>query len=430
MSVPEPRRDITVAWFHCFSGIAGDMAMGALIDAGADLDEVRKLCERLPFGGWSLEAEVVMRAGIGATKINVLAAPTTVVRTAAHITALVEEARLPDRVRRRALDTFGALARAEGHLHRRPPEQVHFHEVGSVDAIIDVVGTCAALEVLGVDEVHASPVAQGVGMVRTAHGLLPVPVPAVVELLKGAPTYQLDIPLELTTPTGAALLAALAVDFGTMPTMTIESAGFGSGATDLGDRPNLTQVIIGRMAAALEPGQPVTLLEVNVDDATGEQLAHAVVQLLDAGAHDAWLTPILMKKGRPAYTVSALADPSVAGQVAAVLTAETGSFGVRGQQLERWPQSRLTEHVDVAGYPVRVKVGPGRAKVEHDDAARVARRTGLSRHEVVVRAEAAWRARTGAPTGAVPYIHGEAHRHDHDGNHDGNGDGVGPDEAG
>jgi uncharacterized protein (TIGR00299 family) protein len=423
--VPDDRTDRTVAWFHCFSGIAGDMAMGALVDAGADLAEVRKLCERLPFGGWSLEAEPVMRSGIGATKINVLAAPTTVVRTAAHITALVEEARLPDRVRRRALDTFSALARAEGRLHRRPPEQVHFHEVGSVDAIVDVVGTCAALEVLGVDEVQASPVAQGVGMVRTAHGLLPVPVPAVVELLKGAPTYQIDITLELTTPTGAALLAALATDFGPMPMMTIEAAGFGAGDAELADRPNLTQAVIGRAAAPLEPGQPVTLLEVNVDDATGEQLAHAIGRLLEAGAHDAWLTPVVMKKGRPAYTVSALADPSVAGQVAAVLTAETGSFGVRGQQLERWPQSRLTEHVDVAGYPVRVKVGPGRAKVEHDDAARVARRTGLSRHEVVVRAESAWRARSGAAEPSVPYIHGEAHRHDRHGH-----DHDGPDTAG
>jgi uncharacterized protein (TIGR00299 family) protein len=437
--VPD-RRDLTIAWFHCFSGISGDMAMGALVDAGADLDEVRTLCERLPFGGWALDAESVMRTGIGATKINVLASPSTVVRTATHIAALVEEARLPERVRRRALDTFSTLARVEGRLHRRPPEQVHFHEVGSVDAIVDVVGTCAALEVLGVDEVRASPVAQGVGMVRTAHGLLPVPVPAVVELLKGAPTYQLDIPVELTTPTGAALLAALASDFGPMPLMTIESAGFGAGTAELGDRPNLTQVVVGCTTAGLESGQPVTLLEVNVDDATGEQLAHAVTELLAAGAHDAWLTPVVMKKGRPAYTVSALVDPSVAGQVAAVLTAETGSFGVRGQVMERWPQSRLIEHVDVAGYPVRVKVGPGRAKVEHDDAARVARRTGLSRHDVVVRAESAWqarareRSRTGEPSGSVPYIHGEAHRHDHDhdppaGDHHGAGPG-GPGEAG
>ena len=236
---------VTVAWFHCFSGIAGDMAMGSLVDAGADLDEVRNLCERLPVGGWALEAESVLRTGIGGTKIHVLAQPSTVVRTAAHIAGLVEEARLPERVRRRALATFSLLAEVEGHLHRRPPEQVHFHEVGGIDAIIDVVGTCAALEVLGVDEICASAVANGIGMVRNAHGLMPNPVPAVVELLRGAPTYSLDVAMELTTPTGAALLAANGVGWGPMPAMRIERSGFGAGTAELGDRPNLTQVVIG-----------------------------------------------------------------------------------------------------------------------------------------------------------------------------------------
>jgi pyridinium-3,5-bisthiocarboxylic acid mononucleotide nickel chelatase len=414
LEVPVADDPRTAAWFHCFSGIAGDMAMGALIDAGADLDEVRSLCERLPFTGWSLEAEPVLRSGISATKVNVLATPTSVVRTAGHIAALVEEARLPDRVRQRALRTFQVLAEAEGRLHRRPAEQVHFHEVGAVDAIIDVVGTCAALELLAIDEVYASPIAQGVGMVRTAHGLLPVPAPAVVELLRGAPTYQLDIPVELTTPTGAALLAALAVDFGPMPTITVAATGFGAGTAELGDRPNLAQVVIGEITATLDRGQPVTLFEVNVDDVTGEQLAHAVAELLAAGAHDAWLTPIVMKKGRPAYTVSALADPSLARQVADVLARETGSFGIRGHTLERWPQDRAFEQVDVEGYPVRIKVSAGRAKVEHDDAVRVARHTGLSRYDVVVRAEEAWRVRMAAARGEVPYIHGERHRHDHD----------------
>jgi uncharacterized protein (TIGR00299 family) protein len=398
----DPR--VVRAWFHCFSGIAGDMAMGALVDAAADLDEVRALCERLPVGGWHLVAEPTMRGGIGATKIHVVAEPSTVVRTAAHIVGLVEEARLPDRVTRRALDTFRALAVAEGRLHRRPPEQVHFHEVGGIDAIIDVVGTCAALEVLGVDEVHASAVATGIGMVRAAHGLLPNPPPAVVELLTGAPTYSVDVAVELTTPTGAALLAALVVDggWGPMPAMTIDATGFGAGDADLGDRPNLTQVVIGTAAAVAPVGQPVLALEVNVDDATGEQLAHAVAEVLAAGAHDAWITPIVMKKGRPAYTVHALADPALAEQVAAVLVAETGSLGVRGSVQERWPQDRTEHRVDVEGLPVRVKVSAGRVKVEHDDAVRVARRTGLSRQEVIARAELAGRDLTGpAPLSAV-----------------------------
>jgi uncharacterized protein (TIGR00299 family) protein len=383
-----------IAWFHCFSGIAGDMALGSLLDAGADLDEVRALLERLPVGGWAIEAEPVLRCGIAATKLHVDAEEGTVVRTAAHISGLVDEARLPERVSSRARAVFAALADAEGRLHRRPPEQVHFHEVGGLDAIVDVVGTCAALEVLGVDEVRASAIVTGTGMVRAAHGMLPNPAPAVVALLGsvGAPTIGLDVGIELTTPTGAALLAALATGFGPLPAMEIERTGFGAGTRELDGRPNATQVVLGTAAEELVAGQPVVLLEANVDDATGETLAHTIGALLEAGAHDAWVTPIVMKKGRPAHTVSALADAALAAQVAATLTAETGSLGVRGTALERWPSSRHVETVDVEGFPVRVKISPGRVKVEHDDAARVARRAGLPLREVLSRAEAAGRA--------------------------------------
>ena len=391
-----------VAWFHCFSGIAGDMALGSLVDAGADLDQVREICSRIPVGGWKLEAEPVLRGGIGATHIIVHTEESGVVRTAGHIAGLIEEARLPERVRVRALATFDALARAEGRLHRRPPEQVHFHEVGGLDAIVDVVGTCAALELLDVDEVHSSPVANGVGMVRAAHGLLPNPAPAVVELLRGAPTFGVDIAAELTTPTGAALLAANVMRWGPLPMMTIASMGFGAGTRELEARPNLTQVVVGTMSDEMPTGQPVTLLEVNVDDATGETLAHTVAMLMEAGAHDAWITPILMKKGRPAHTVSALCDPSLARQVAATLTAETGSLGVRGQTFERWPSPRREDEVDVDGALIRVKVGPGRVKVEHDDAVRAARRLHLPVREVVSRAEETWRHESHAHLTAVP----------------------------
>lgn len=377
----------TIAWFHCFSGIAGDMALGSLIDAGADVDEIRSLVSRLPVSGWRLEAEPVLRGGIAATHVDVRVEETSVVRTYGHIAAMVEEARLPARVRQRALATFEALAQAEGRLHRRPPEQVHFHEVGALDAIVDIVGTAAALEVLDVDEVHASPVANGIGMIRSAHGVLPNPAPAVVELLRGAPAYGVDLSIELTTPTGAALMAASAVGWGPMPAMEIERTGFGAGTREIDGRPNVTQVVIGRALATLTTGQPIVHLEVNVDDATGEVIAHAIAALLDAGAHDAWVTPIVMKKGRPAYTVAALVDPALAGQVAEVLTKETGSLGVRGATLERWPSARDGSLVEVGGYPVRIKVSAGRVKVEHDDAARVAKHTGLPLREVVSLAE-------------------------------------------
>ncbi|HEX3539303.1 MAG TPA: nickel pincer cofactor biosynthesis protein LarC, partial [Acidimicrobiales bacterium] len=373
-----------IAWWHCFAGIAGDMALASLVDAGADLDAIVDVLRGLPVEGWHISAEPVLRGGVAATHVQVDAAETAVVRTHAHIAGLVTEARLPERVRQRALAVFAALAEVEGRLHRRPPAQVHFHELGGIDAIVDIVGTCTALEVLGIDEIYASPVATGTGMTRSSHGALPNPAPAVVELLHGAPTYGRDLQVELTTPTGAALLAALAVGWGPMPPMRVEVSGFGAGSRDIDGLPNATQVIIGRATLAegaagdslVASGHPSVLLEANLDDATGEVLAHTVTELLAAGAHDAWITPMIMKKGRPAHTVSALCDPALADQVAQVLMAETGTLGVRGQNLTRWVARRQLEEVEVEGFPVRVKVSPGRVKAEYDDVARVARRVG------------------------------------------------------
>jgi hypothetical protein len=209
------------------------------------------------------------------------------------------------------------------------------------------------------------------------------------------------VPFELTTPTGAGILAALCTHWGPMPAMTITASGFGAGTRDVDTLPNLTQVVIGTAGGAATTGQPVVLLEANVDDATGETLAHALSVLLDAGAHDAWVTPIVMKKGRPAHTVSVLADPALAGALAEVLRAETGSLGVRGTSLERWPSARTFDEVEVHGLPVRIKIGAGRVKVEHDDAARAAKRIGLPLREVVSMAEEAWRRRRGGGTGGT-----------------------------
>ncbi len=393
----------TIAWWHCFAGIAGDMALASLVDAGADLGAVVEVLRGLPIEGWHISSEPVLRCGIAATQITVEAAETGVIRTHAHIAGVLTEARLPERVRQRALATFAALATVEGRLHRRPPAQVHFHELGGIDAIVDIVGTCTALEILGVDEIYASPVATGTGMIRSSHGALPNPAPAVVELLKGAPSYGRDLQVELTTPTGAALLAALAVGWGPMPPMRIDVTGFGAGSRDIDGLPNATQVIVGRASLAegaageslVTSGHHTVLLEANLDDATGEVLAHTVVELLTAGAHDAWITPMIMKKGRPAHVVSALCDPALADQVAQVLMAETGTLGVRGQTLTRWLARRRSEEVEVDGFPVRVKVSPGRIKAEYDDVARVARRVGKPVRDITWRAEAAARQRGG-----------------------------------
>ena len=286
----------TVAWWHCFAGIAGDMALGSLVDAGADLSLVERELVALPVGGWSIEAEETMRAGLACTHLNVRVSDTQVVRTYSHIVGLITEARLPTRARERSLAVFARLAEVEGRLHRRPVSQVHFHEVGGTDAIVDVVGTCVALEILGVDEVRSSPVAQGTGMVHTSHGMLPVPSPAVVELLADAPTYGTTQPYELTTPTGAAILSALSTGWGPMPSMIVRSSGFGAGTRELDGMPNVVQVVVGTLSPAesgdLQATQPVVVLEANVDDVTGEILAATISALMSAGAYDAWVTPV------------------------------------------------------------------------------------------------------------------------------------------
>jgi pyridinium-3,5-bisthiocarboxylic acid mononucleotide nickel chelatase len=384
---------VTTAWLHCFSGVAGDMLLGALLDAGADVDEVRAIVGRLGVDGWTLDAEPVLRGGIAATRA-VVTTPGEGHhhRTWATIRDLLAGAGLPERVHRRAHDAFAALAEVEGALHRTPPDDVHFHEVGALDAIVDVVGVCAALEVLDIDEVVCSPVATGLGTVAAAHGDLPVPAPATARLLLGVPVTGVDVPFELATPTGAALVRTLASSFGPVPAMTLTATGHGAGGRDPDGRPNVVQVLVGERAGVGGGSEPAVLLEVNVDDVTGEVLAHAITRLLAAGAHDAWVTPIVMKKGRPAHTVSALTDPLSAATVAAVLTAETGSLGVRGSTLQKWPSPRHVEVIDVDGQPVRVKVTPtGRVKVEFDDAAAAAEALGIPVREVLVRAEAAGR---------------------------------------
>jgi pyridinium-3,5-bisthiocarboxylic acid mononucleotide nickel chelatase len=383
----------TVAWFHCFAGIAGDMALGSLVDAGADVDEIRTLLRRLPLPGWSLEFEEGIRGGIACTRA-VVGGDDVVVRTHGVIAALIDEAALPARVTARAQAVFHKLASVESTLHRRPIDQVHFHEVGGHDAIVDVVGTAAALEVLGVDEVCASAVATGTGMVPSAHGRLPNPAPATVRLLEGIPSYGREVRIELTTPTGAALLAALCTGFGPLPDMTVTASGFGGGATEMADLPNCTQVVIGRRAGApaVGPGQPALLLETNLDDVTGEQLGHAVAGALDAGALDAWVSPVTMKKGRPGHVLHVLTDASLADALRAEIERSTGTMGVRATSVERWPVARALEQVTVDGVVVRMKVTSGRAKPEFDDVALVAAKTGAPLHEVASRAEEAWRA--------------------------------------
>ncbi len=397
------------AWFNCgLAGVSGDMALGSLVDAGADTSELFRLLERLPVGGWGLDFEISMRNGLSATRAIVSAQDDAVVRTFMHVVAIVEEARLPPRVRDRALAAFRALARTESRLHQRPPERVTFHEVGGHDAIIDIVGTSAALELLEVDSVSASEIATGYGVVRSAHGLLPVPSPAVASLLVGVPVVSRDVQAELTTPTGAAMMVAWASRFGDIPDMTITAVGFGAGGRQLDGIPNCTQVVLGAPRSAGDrwaSGRPLVQLEANIDDATGETLASAVASLMQAGALDAWVTPIVMKKGRPAHSVSVLCDPSLARDLTLLLHETTGTLGVRTLRVERWAASREMDEVEILGHLVRVKVSKGRVKAEHGDVERVASATGLSLLEVAAQAETSFRRSREEKRSALTALH-------------------------
>jgi hypothetical protein len=383
-----------IAWFHCFAGIAGDMALGSLIDAGADPVELRSMLDRLPISGWSLDLESVLRGGLSATRALVSVQEDGISRTFLHIVKIIEEAKLPDRVRARALGAFTALAEVEGSIHHRPATQVHFHELGGHDTIIDIVGTAIALELLEVDVVCASPVATGRGMVRSQHGMIPNPSPAVVALLKDAPVYGREVDVELTTPTGAAILSTMGTGFGPLPAMTISACGYGAGGRDIDGFPNCTQVVLGTSVLPTESapsGQVQVLLEANLDDATGEQLSDVMTALFASGAADAWITPVVMKKGRPGHVISVLCDVALEDQLRKVLMRESGSLGVRSSHVDRFAARRSSASVELDGQTLRIKVSPGRAKVEHDDAAAAAQLLGLPVREVVSRAEAAWR---------------------------------------
>jgi hypothetical protein len=388
-------------WWHCLSGIAGDMALASLLDAGADLDVVASGLESLSLEGWHMQAGPAARGGVVATYLRVeVDEPSSHSRPWAQVRALLEGAGgLPERARRRSLAVFAALADAEAAVHRAPVEDVHFHEVGGLDAIVDIVGTCLALEALAIEAVFASPVPLGRGTVHSAHGALPNPAPAVLRLLSGAPVLGTDDPVEMTTPTGAALLAALAGGFGPMPAMTLRASGYGAGSRDNPGRPNVVQAVIGDLASsdseaagAEGADEELVLVEANVDDLSGEVLGRLVPVLIEAGALDAWLVPAIGKKGRPAHVVTALSAPSQVASVTSTLLRQSGTLGLRRHQVLRTALERRWSEVTVDGHRVRVKIGPYRAKAEHEDCVTVAAATGRPLAEVAFLAEAAARA--------------------------------------
>ena len=373
-------------YFDCIAGISGDMALGALIDAGADLGTIRDGLMGLAVEPFDLDVEQVETGGLRATKVHVRTTTSGIIRTYASIRSLLDLAEMPLDAKAMAHRIFRRLAEAEAMVHRRELEQVTFHEVGAVDSIVDIVGTALALSSLGVDRMFASAVPTGLGMVKSEHGALPIPAPAVVELLRGAPMYSRNVPVELVTPTGAAILASLVEGFGELPRMRVEQVGYGAGSARL-DFPNVLRVLIGeedREAAAppatTPPGTEL-VLETNVDDLNPELTTYVLERLFAAGAQDAWLTPIVMKKGRPAVTISVLVSPSRQEAIRQVLFREAGTLGIRATTVDKQALEREWVDVTTRHGGVRVKIGrfEGNAITiapEFEDCARVARAAG------------------------------------------------------
>lgn len=383
----------------CFAGISGDMFLAALIDAGAPVEALLTGLRTLPLHGWDLQIARVRKGALAATSVTVIVDHHHHHhRHLADIERLIAASQLPDPVKGQSLAVFRLLAEAEAKVHGISVDEVHFHEVGAVDSIVDIVGAVYALYLLGVQSVYASALPFSHGRVQTAHGELPVPAPATLELLRGVPTYPLNVDAELVTPTGAALLKGLAKSFGTPPPLTPQRVGYGAGKRDL-PFPNVLRVILGDAPEALPlERERLMVVETNLDDMTGELAGFVMERLLEAGARDVWLTPAQMKKNRPAVILSVLCDAPALPTVLRLLLTETTTLGVRVQEMERWCLPREVWEVATPYGTVRVKVARwGDAIVnlapEYDDCRRRAAQHGVPLKEVMVAAIVAARQR-------------------------------------
>jgi hypothetical protein len=390
-----------IVYFDCASGAAGDMLLGAVVDLGLPVERLRAELARLPLAGYRLEAERVSRAGLTATRIQVVAdAPETTHRHLRHVLEILERSTLEPAVKERATALFRRLAEAEAAVHGSSPESVHFHEIGAVDSIVDIVGGVIALRWLGAARFVSSPLNVGTGSVTMSHGTFPVPAPATVRLVAGVPVYGAGDG-ELLTPTGALLVTGHATEYGPLPPLRIEKAGYGAGSRETKGRPNVLRLIVGEEAGG-GADERVLVLETQVDDAAPQLLGPLLERLLGEGALDAFFTPVQMKKGRPGVLVTVLAPHERREAIEELLFRETTTLGVRHQEWRRSELERETASVTTVYGTVRIKIGRRGPVVynawpEFEDCQRLAAQAGVAVKEVLSAALAAWRSGAGKP---------------------------------
>lgn len=391
-----------VAYFDCPSGASGDMILGALVDAGVSLDSLRAELRKLPLAGWELSAREVRKGAFRAIKVDVE------IDAGAHhhhrglkdILAILDASALGPEIRDRAGRIFRRLADAEARVHGTTPDEVHFHDVGAVDAIIDVTGAVTGLALLGAERIAVSALPIGGGLVGGPHGRIPVPGPGTAELLRGFPVVDTGVRAELVTPTGAAILTTLAHASGRMPAMTVESIGYGAGTMELPDTPNVLRLLVGRTMKSGESGETETIaqVETTIDDMSPQLYEPLVERLFESGALDVFLTPVIMKRSRPGAVLTALCQPDRVGDLARVLFEESTTIGVRWSEWRRATLPRETVTVETRYGPVPFKVSRLEGRVvtitpEFAEIARIARERGLAAREVLDQARADGRAR-------------------------------------
>ena len=387
-------KNMGIAYFDCFSGISGDMVLGALVDAGADLRAIEVELRKLGLEGWKISAEKVKRGAIFATQVKVETNEGHHHRGLSVILGRIEKAELAPRAAERARKIFTRLAEAEARVHNVPVEEIHFHEVGAVDSIVDIVGAAIGFELLGIDEFACSPLDVGAGQVKTAHGLLPVPAPATAELLRGAPVYTSGIARELVTPTGAAIATTLATRYAEIPEMTLRAVGYGAGSADFVEKANVLRILIGDGAAS-EAGEhwdaPVSVIETNLDDMSPQIYGYLVDRVLAAGALDVFSTPVQMKKNRPGTLVTILCEQAHVARMIDLVFRETTTIGVRTHDVRRKVLDSELVPVETAFGEVRVKISRMNGSVlnatpEYEDCQRIAAEKGIPLRQVIAAA--------------------------------------------